>query len=196
MLIAQAKRACELFTDKTGDGSLSYAIRDREPSPVLFMSIALIGMPGCGKTTVGRRLAEVTGRVFYDTDEIIANRAGKSIESIFDEDGEDAFRKMESDVLAEVSKECGCVIATGGGIVKNENNRKLLRQNSIVVFLERSPGSLPVDGRPLSRSQGVELLYNERLPLYMEWCEHRITACGSAWQTAAAVLEKLGIVPI
>lgn len=189
MLVAQAKRACDLFTggenpDQDID-SITEAIERK------MKNITFIGMPGCGKTTVGRRLAESTGRDFYDSDEIIAAKAGKSIEMIFADDGEEAFRDLEENVLGEVLKRSGCVIATGGGIVKRESNRRLLRQNSVTLFLDRAPNELPIDGRPLSISSGIETLYKERLPLYLEWSDHKITARGGVEETARAVFEGL-----
>ena len=202
MLLAQAARACELFKSYTAR-RIMHKTMDCQPlcgAPAveLFESIerqvkniVLIGMPGCGKTSVGRYLAEFTNREFCDTDELVAARAGKSVERVILDYGEHAFRRMEEAVLNEVSKESGCVIATGGGIVTNPANRKLLRQNSVVVFLDRALEQLPEQGRPLSAARGVSSIYAERLPLYLEWCEHRITANGGAEETALAAKKAV-----
>jgi len=191
MLVAQAKRACELFR--------SVAIQDTVIEEIVeaigrsTRNIALIGMPGCGKTTVGQQLAEITGRRFFDVDEIIIAIAGKSIGRIFDEDGEAVFRDLEEEALRTAAKEWGSVISTGGGVVGRESNRRLLRQNSDVVFLDRALGELPDMGRPLSLTQGAEALYERRLPLYLAWSDYRVTACDGVMQTAQAVKEALRI---
>ena len=192
MLVAQAKRAAELFTQSSiGDeviDTITEAI-ERETKNVVF-----IGMPGCGKSSVGLRLAQLTGREFYDIDELVVSSAGKSIERIFAEDGEDTFRDIEQAVLAETAKSSGCVIATGGGIVKREANRRALRQNSVTVFLDRDLNDLPTDGRPLSMSVGVERLYNERLPLYTAWSDFRVASLpDGVYQTALRVKEVLSL---
>jgi shikimate dehydrogenase len=189
MLVAQAKRATELFLDKKIPDQLIDSIT--EDIERQTKNIVLIGMPGCGKSTVGKKLAELTGRAFYDTDKLIEAKAEKSIESIFAEDGEDVFRDIEQEVLREVSGKSGCVIATGGGIVKQEINRRFLRQNSVTVFLDRDIDQLPLDGRPLSMARGITALYNERLPLYTAWSDFKIRSGGGVYETALAVKEAL-----
>jgi len=197
MLVAQAKRASELFIgmgeadSPPGFKTCSVIEGIAEKIERDMKNIALIGMPGCGRTTVGRSLSELTGRAFYDMDEMIEARAGKGIECIFSEDGEETFRDIEEEVLQEVSKNSGCVIATGGGVVKRPENRRLLRQNSTVVFIDRAMDDLPKDGRPLSLSCGVEALFSQRLPLYMVWSDIRITARVGVLNTAHAVKESL-----
>ena len=156
-------------------------------------NIALIGMPGCGKTSVGQCLAQQTGRDFYDVDELIVRRTGQSVETIFEVEGEDAFRDMETNILDDVSKKSGCIIATGGGVVKREANNRLLRQNSMVIFIDRDAADLPLSGRPLSMSQGIGSLYEERLPLYESWSDVKIPAGESVQGTALAVKERLNI---
>jgi shikimate dehydrogenase len=188
MLVAQAKRAAELFTDQAIDDSVIddiTGIIERRTK-----NIVLIGMPGSGKSTTGAALAKLTGREFHDTDEMIVKTAGKSIPEIFAESGEAAFRQLETAALREVSKKSGCVIATGGGIVKIPENRGLIRQNSFCVFLERDIATLPTDGRPLSQSTGTEALAKERLPLYNSWCDIKVTASGVS-ETAKSIKELL-----
>lgn len=189
MLVAQAKRACELFAGIDLPDAL---IEDVSAAIELEMkNVALIGMPGCGKTTVGKRLAELSNREFHDTDAIVEANAGKSIDRIFAEDGEAAFRDLEEAALREISKQSGRVIATGGGIVNRAANRRSLRQNSVVVFLDRAPGELPTEGRPLSVSRGADALYRERAPLYLKWRDKIITTGGGVEQTARAVYDTI-----
>ena len=191
MLVAQAKRACELFTGANIRDAVIEGIAEKIGGKI--KNIALIGMPGCGKTTVGGRLAELTGREFYDIDEMIRIRAGKPAERLLADVGEEAFRDIEEAELKEVSKKSGCVVATGGGTVKREANRRRLRQNSIIVYLDRPAGELPSAGRPLSVQYGVDALYRERAPLYSEWCDFRIPTGDGAEETARAVLKVLSV---
>jgi shikimate dehydrogenase len=191
MLVGQAARAAELFTGlKVPDDVLESVTRavERETK-----NIVLIGMPGCGKSSVGRELARLTDRPFYDSDEIITARAGKPIPDILAEDGEAAFRKTEHDVLRELSAQSGAVIATGGGVVKTPENLPLLWQNSVTVYLKRALSDLPVHGRPLSQSQGVEALYRERAPLYEAWSDVTVDSGQSASETAQKIKELLNV---
>lgn len=188
MLVAQAAKASELFTGrKTPDTDIDTITELIERRT---KNIILIGMPGSGKTTTGRILAEISGREFYDTDELIISRAGKSIERIFEEDGEDAFRDLETSVLESVTKLSGAVIATGGGIVTQKRNLSLLRQNGIIVFLNRAPGELETEGRPLSLQTGVTALYEKRYPLYKQWRDYEFE-CRGAGETAEDIRRGL-----
>ena len=164
MLVAQAKRAEELFFDKAiPDGETENIIaqlwRDRT-------NLVLVGMPGCGKTTVGRALARLSGKPFVDLDEEIVRRAGKSIPDIFRAEGEGAFRALEAQALAEICAQSGQVIATGGGAVLRAENRAAMRRTGRVYFLRRALEELPTDGRPLSRKGSLEEMYRVRKPLY------------------------------
>ena len=134
-------------------------------------NIALIGMAGCGKSTVGKLLAEQTGKQFVDADGEIVKLAGKSIPEIFAEDGEEAFRAYETQVLAELGKKSGLVIATGGGCITRERNYPLLHQNSRIVWLQRNADLLPTDGRPLSQKTAPAVLYEQRKPLYTAFAD-------------------------
>jgi shikimate kinase len=104
------------------------------------MNLVLVGLMGSGKSTVGRQLAERLGRSFIDTDAVVADRAGRTIAEIFQTDGEAAFRHMESQIIAEVTSAGGAVIATGGGAVLSAENRALMRQDSLVVWLQAPKG--------------------------------------------------------
>jgi shikimate dehydrogenase len=186
MLVAQAKKSAECFTDTL--------IPDEEIERIVSkvarqsLNIVLIGMPGCGKTSIGDALAKKTGREFIDTDELIAQTAEKPISAIFAEDGEEKFRALETGVLQSVCKQSGKVIATGGGIVTRNENRHVIRQNGIVVFIERDVSVLPVDGRPLSQRNGIETLAVERLPLYRKWSDCAVQN-SDIEQTAADIWE-------
>ncbi len=169
MLTAQAKAAAELFMDKSiPDGRVEEITREMEKETE---NIILIGMPGCGKTTVGRVLAARLNRKLADTDAMVAEAAGCSIPELFARAGEEAFRRLEHQVLCQVGRESGLVIATGGGAVTREENRDPMRQNAVVVFLRRELSLLPTQGRPVSQARGLEELYRRRLPLYEEMAD-------------------------
>jgi shikimate dehydrogenase len=148
-------------------------------------------MPSCGKSTVGRILAEETGRPLIDTDALIVERAGKSIPEIFAEEGEEAFRALETAVAADLCKGAGQIIATGGGIVTRERNHNLIRQNSIVIFINRPLEQLSTEGRPLSRQNRLSDLLKARLPLYRALCDYEI-AFRSSPQVARDILKLIG----
>ena len=166
MLVAQAKAAAERFLDcSIPDGRVAEITREMERST---RNLLLVGMPGCGKSTVGRVLAQRLGRTLVDTDALIVERAGCSIPEIFARQGEEAFRRLEHEVLCEVGRQSGLVIATGGGIVTRPENLDPMRQNSTVIFLRRPLDRLPVEGRPISQANDLETLYRRRLPLYQQ----------------------------
>ena len=188
MLVAQARRAAELFTGKETDSGLVALITDKIARQT--KNVVLIGMPGCGKSATGAALANLLNREFFDTDSMVVSAAGKSIADIFKQDGEPEFRRLETDALRDVSKKSGAVIATGGGIVTRPENKRLLRQNSTTVYLERALETLSADGRPLSQAHGVEALARVRLPLYNSWSDYKTEACGVD-ETAKNIKELL-----
>jgi len=153
----------------------------------------LIGMPGCGKSAVGRRLAALTGRPFLDADDEVTRRAGRSPADIITQDGEDAFRRIESEVLSELGKGSGAVIATGGGCVTRRENLPALRRNSVVVWLRRDLSRLPSKGRPLSRRSTPEALYAARRPLYEAFADHTVENTGTVDDTARRIKEELSL---
>ncbi len=164
MLVAQAKESAQWFTGKE--------IEDRKISKIHTIlqkqmeNIILIGMPGCGKSAVGALLADYTGKKFIDADAAIVEKAGMSIPEIFAEGGEDAFRKIETQVLSELGKCSGFVIATGGGCVTRRENYPLLHQNGRIIWLKRDITELPTEGRPLSQRGKLTDMYTVRAPLY------------------------------
>ena len=131
--------------------------------------ISLIGMPGCGKTTVGRLLAEKLGRPFFDADEELEKTAGKPIPEIFLSDGEDAFRRLETEILCKLGKSSGAVIATGGGCVTRAGNYALLHQNGTIIRLTRELDSLSVAGRPISQKKALQDLPMPNTTLQSPW---------------------------
>lgn len=187
MLVAQAKRAAELFTGETiPDSRLEDVIAGLTAQ---VRNVVLIGMPGCGKTTVGRALARHMGRELVDLDEEIVRRAGRPIPDIFAQEGEDAFRTLETQVVREVGRRTGLVISTGGGVVTRPENRDPLRQNGVIVHLTRPLKLLPVAGRPVSQSTDRETLWRRRAPLYAAFAD--VTADnGGPLERALEQIEK------
>lgn len=185
MLSAQAKKAAEYFFDTKFDD----AVIDKIVKKLSFelTNIILVGMPGCGKTTVGTALAEHYGRKLVDTDELIVQKAGKSIPDIFAEQGEKGFRAIEAEVVREVGKEKELVIATGGGVIVTPKNHDALRQNGTVIFINRNTDVLPKDGRPLSLQNDLRDMYEKRLPLYRSICHHEIDGNGTVEEVAKRI---------
>lgn len=176
MLVAQAKEAAEWFTGKEISEDVIEPILDRLEAQM--QNIVLIGMPGCGKTTIGKIIAEKSGRRFVDSDEMIVKLAGKTIPEIFAEDGEEVFRDYETQVLAELGKQSGLVIATGGGCVTKERNYDLLHQNGQIYWVVRDLSALSTEGRPLSQQNSLREMYRVREPMYfrfMDWLIHNNT---------------------
>ncbi len=190
MLTAQALRAGELFMDKVLPEELAEELADI--ISLRTKNIALIGMPGSGKTTVGEHLCRLTGRKMADTDKLVEEKAGMGIPEIFSRYGEGHFRKLETEALGEVSKESGLVIATGGGVVTIPENLPLLRQNSLCVYLERDPELLAREGRPISMSRDIKELARERKPLYRAFQE-RTYQNEDCTATAQQIKEDLNL---
>lgn len=163
MLIAQAVKACELFLDKKFDDSMIKRIRDSLMNDQI--NLALIGMPGSGKTSLGKILAKNLNRKFIDLDLEFEKKYG-NIEEFFKNYGEDEFRDKESQILKEFSKKTGLIISCGGGIVEKEENYYRLKENSLIVNVTRDLEKLEVDGRPLSKKYKIKDLYNKRKKLY------------------------------
>ena len=165
MLCAQAARAREIFTgEKISDACLENAYRTLLSER---RSVVLIGMPGCGKTTIAQALADQMHLPLIDIDAKIVEKAGRPIPEIFANDGEAAFRDLEEAVIADCCAAGGSIIATGGGAILREKNRRNLRMNARVIWLRRDLSRLPFDGRPLSKGfNAVEEMYAIREPLY------------------------------
>ena len=181
MLVAQAKEASEWFTGQAVDDSLIAKVHRKLRQQM--ENIILIGMPGCGKSTVGKALAEGLGRQFVDADLLTAQIAGMPIPEIFEKYGEDAFREYETAALQRIGMQSGLVIATGGGCVTRKRNYPLLHQNGTVIWLKRDISSLPTDGRPLSQQQKLTQMYQHRKPLYETFADYEINNDGDLTET-------------
>ena len=189
MLAAQAKRSAELFlgTD-IPDGEIA---RIEEKLSRETRNIVLIGMPGCGKSTVGKLLAEALGREFCESDALVEREAALSIPEIFRREGEAGFRKRETAALAELGKLSGAVIATGGGCVTRQENYPLLHQNGVIVRLQRQLDRLPREGRPLSLQSDIGELHERRRPFYERFTDLSISNDGTPAETVRAIMDKL-----
>ncbi len=189
MLAAQGKKAAEIFTgEEIPDNEIEKIIKAIEEKT---KNIVLIGMPGAGKSTAGRLIAQMLGRAFVDTDEIITNKAKMPIPEIFSLYGEEKFREIETEAMKEAGKMSGTVIATGGGIVTREENRYPLKQNSVTVWLKRDLSLLPLDGRPVSQKNNMTELYEKRAPLYEDFADVSVDVCENARETTEIILKKL-----
>ena len=189
MLVAQAKRASELFTGSAiADTRIGEIYRTLA---VQMQNIVLVGMPGCGKSSIGTLLAEKLDRPFLDADAEIEKAAGMPIPEFFRLYGEPAFRELESRVLAELGKRSGAVIATGGGAVLREENYAALHQNSTIVWLTRDLARLPIDGRPVSQATSLDALFAARKTRYERFADHIIDNNGAPDETVRAILEAL-----
>lgn len=188
MLVAQAKEASEWFTGTALPADVIGTVHKTLSRQM--QNIILIGMPGCGKTTLGKALAEETGRIFVDADSWVEEQAGKSIPDIFSQDGEDIFRDWETQSLDALGKESGLVIATGGGCVTRYRNYPLLHQNGAIFWLQRSIDSLPTQGRPLSKSAPLAQLYHQREKKYADFADYIINNNGTISKTLEQILSR------
>ena len=190
MLVMQAVKASELFLgteypESTGSSVYEKLLREKE-------NIVLTGMPGSGKSTIGALLSKELSRPFVDTDELIEEKAGITIPDIFSKFGEEYFRKLESEVIAEVSKKTGLVVATGGGAVLKKENVKNLSQNGKIFFLDRPLEQIvPTADRPLSNSElSLKKRFAERYEIYQDTCDERIPVDGVPQHAVKLILGK------
>lgn len=189
MLVAQAKLAAEIFTGQKIDN----AEIDRIVKSITreMNNIVLVGMAGCGKTTVGAALSALTGRELIDTDAMVRETTGRTPAEIITADGEEAFRRIETACVAEAGKKSGKIIATGGGVPTRPENRDLLRQNARIVFLRRDIAALDTSDRPLSQATGAEALYQKRLPLYRAIADLTVDNNDTPEAVAGRILDLL-----
>ena len=192
MLVAQAVRASEIFLDKTYpeetvDKIYGKLLKERE-------NIVLVGMPASGKSTVGRILAEMSGRELVDTDELVESRTGVSISELFAMRGEGYFRDLETEAVREAGAVGGRIIATGGGAVLRAENIDALRANGRIYFIDRPLSELiPTSSRPLSSDrESIERRYNERYDIYCEVCDCHVKVKGDARSVAEEIMENFG----
>lgn len=191
MLVAQAIRASELFTDKKADPELI----QRVYGELLLKkeNIVLTGMPGSGKSTVGRALAEKTGRQFVDTDAITEERLGMKISDIFAKYGEEFFRREETLSVRAAADMTGAVIATGGGAVLKECNIRALRRNGRMFFLDRPINEItPTADRPTALDrEALQRRFAERESIYRSTCDTTVPVKGSVKKTIELIIADL-----
>lgn len=189
MLVAQAKAAEEHFFDVSIDDSEISRIYEKLRRDI--ENIVLIGMPGCGKSTVGIALYELSGRELIDVDKEIEKSTGLTISDIFAKQGEAEFRRLEREAIAAFGQQNGKIISVGGGAIKDENSYLPLRQNGRIYYLERDLELLSREGRPLSASADLEKMFEERLPAYMRFKDVSVKNDRGAAETARAIWEEL-----
>ena len=189
MLVAQAAHSEELFC---GEKIPLERIEDVAARlSAAEQNVALIGMPGCGKTRVGEQLSQILGREHVDIDHALEARLGTSCSNFIKTRGEEAFRREETALLADVAKRSRLVISCGGGVVTRQENYPLLHQNSQIVMLDRPLDELSTKGRPLSERDGVYKLAEERMPAYRGWADLIVHSTDSARHTAEKVAAEL-----
>ena len=189
MLVAQAVLACSIFTEKdfdvkkASDEVFSEIMKEKQ-------NIVLVGMPGSGKSTIGKALAEKLGRDFVDTDDVITQRHGV-ISGIFAEHGESYFRDRESEAVRDTAKDSSLVIATGGGAILREQNVDMLRQNGVIFFLNRPlEDIIPTDDRPLSSNlKDLNKRFRERYDKYKASADFEIFVDGNIENSVMKILE-------
>ncbi len=191
MLVAQAAYAVEHFIGKKLDLS-----RVEDVYKELYkdkMNIVLVGMAGCGKTTIGKLLAENSGKKFIDTDDLIVEKENRDIPAIFKEKGEEYFREVEKEVVREISKQNGLVIATGGGVPLNNENIIALKGNGDIYFIDRPLDDImPTEDRPLSSNrEDLEKRYNERYDIYTKCADCVIDGSGTVDEVLKRIEAKL-----
>ena len=189
MLVAQARRSSELFTGTVmDDGVLERVERSVQGR---LRNIVLIGMPGSGKTTIAAALSRTLGREAVEADDLISQKAGMSIPEIFAQSGEEGFRALETEVLAEQGKRSGIILSTGGGCVTRPENYPLLHQNGVIFCLTRALSKLPTDGRPISQSTDLAQLYARREPLYRRFADVMVSNDGAPEDALHTIMEVL-----
>ena len=187
MLAEQARCAAQIFT-----GEVIPAIRTKEAYHALSRrkeNRILIGMPGCGKSTVGQALAQRLDRPFVDCDQELERILEMPVGEYITHYGEEAFRAQETALLTQLGKASGLVIATGGGCVTRPENYPHLHQNGAIIFLERELSKLPKKGRPLSLRGSLQDMYTIRLPMYRRFADITVANDGPA-ETVAQTVEE------
>jgi len=159
-------------------------------------NIVLIGMMGCGKTTVGERLSEELGMPFIDTDTLIEETYGP-IPELFEKKGEEFFRDAETRIVSEVASREGVIISTGGGVVLREENVIALRKNGVLIFLDRPlkliAENIDCSGRPLLKNGPGALfeIMEKRYPLYKAYCDYHVVSGNDISHTVRTIIELL-----
>ncbi len=188
MLVYQAVRACELFTGEPVAPEKARAAEEALRRQVT--NLVLVGMPGSGKSTLGRLLAKRLGLPLCDLDDEIVKEAGMPIPDIFAREGEAGFRRREAELTERYGREGGRILVTGGGVVKESLNRENLRLNGFVVHVMRDTGALAMNGRPLSTGpERLKAMWQERAPLYAACADATISNNQQPGDCARAIEE-------
>ena len=189
MLVGQAVYAARHFSEKEIDNlAIERTLSKLLPSRT---NIVLTGMPGCGKSTIGKLLSEKLDRKVYDSDELIVKNAGMSIPEIFEKYNEAHFRELEAQAISELSKMNGIIISTGGGAVMREENRLSLSQNGRVYFIKRELEHLARGGRPLSTGlDALREMYAKREPVYTGLADVIVDNNGQIEQSAQRIWSE------
>lgn len=189
MLCAQAVKAAESFIKTDFDKGKTLEILSALEKQM--KNIVLVGMPGCGKSTAGKLLAKKLNRDLVDTDSLIVENEKMPIPEIFEKYGEEYFRYAEAKAVAQAGKMSGKIIATGGGAILRDENKASLRQNAVVVHLNRDVSSLAIDGRPLSKANKLQEMYNTRLPHYQAVSDMSVEVDSDPEITVERILKGL-----
>ncbi len=190
MLVAQAEKASAIFKgEKTWKSRTAEIVSELE---LEMKNIVFVGMPGCGKSSIGRLVAEKLGRAFKDADDEVKNFSNKTPAEIITNEGESAFRKVETEVLKELCKQSATVVSTGGGCVTVDENFDVIRQNSVVVWVKRPIDKLATNGRPLSKSpEELERMYGIRAPKYEKISDIIVENIGDLEKVVSDVLNSV-----
>ncbi|MBO5867998.1 MAG: hypothetical protein J6Q54_03700 [Oscillospiraceae bacterium] len=187
MLVAQAKEAAEWFLNTAFCDDVIPDIYHKMCRQM--ENIVLIGMPGCGKSTIGQLLADKLGRTFVDTDNEIEKAVNMTIPEIFAKKGEAAFRKLEAEILAKFGQKSKLVISTGGGCITRSENYNALRQNGTIYWIQRDISSLSTEGRPLSLKGDIQEMYRIRKPLYEAFADETIDNNGNIQKAVDEIMR-------
>lgn len=188
MLVAQAKEAAEWFLGRSLPDEMIAQVYHK--MQLQMENLVLIGMPGCGKSTIGKRIAQQLQKTFVDADEELVRVYQKTIPDIFAEEGENGFREKETAILEQLGKRSGLVLSTGGGCITKNRNYPLLHQNGRIFWIRRDLNVLPTEGRPLSQVHALEDLYRIREPLYMAFADETVDNNGSLEATVAETIAR------
>lgn len=190
MLVSQAVLASEHFLDTRYDESVyektyNYVLSSKK-------NIVLTGMPGSGKSTIGKILADRLGRPFFDTDDMVVESENRPITDIFSSDGEEYFRSAETEAIRRASEKNGIIISTGGGAVLKKCNIDCLSSNGDIFFLNRPlEDIIPTSDRPLANSTSqLQKRFDERYPIYKSTADYEIFVDGIAQHAADEIIKK------
>ena len=194
MLVAQAVCAFEIFSGKKCVAQIIEDIIAKIAKNT--QNIVLIGMPSCGKSTVGKILAQSLERDFFDADEEFEKAYNITPADAINTYGEERFREMEQMILSNLGKMSGTIIATGGGAVTRAENYPSLHQNGIIVYIKRDVSTLSTEGRPLSKATSLEVLFEKRKPLYESFADIEVNSQKTPEETAKEIEKQLNNITI